>query len=238
MSRAESNQLIGHQYRAAGDVDDSRGQRHGAVGLVAGDEHCDARVRRLLDDGVQVVATGSIEPGVRLVEQPQGGSADDEAGERCTPLLTGGQPAHRDGGQPAAQTQPFEGGQPLVVGRPDRRPPEVDVLPDREVEVQPVAVAEHADERTDPVSLGGQIAAEHDPPTPHQRYQSCTESEQRGLAGAVGAPQPHDLAAVDGQRDAGDGGKATEHRNDTVEVDHHRCSEAAPPHPIGALRRP
>ena len=95
-------------------------------------------------------------------------------------------------------------------------------------------MAEDADERAQPLALGGEVAAEHRAPTTGERDEPGAQPQQRRLAGAVRAAQPHDLAAIDGQRDAGDGGKATEHGDGTVEVDHHQRSGAAPPDPIPA----
>ena len=66
-----------------------------------------------------------------------------------------------------------------------------------------------------------------------------------------GPAQPHDLAAVDGQRDAGDGGKATEHGDGIVEVDHQyfsglgrhalaplaHCRATLAPYPVASMGR-
>ena len=190
ISRAESNQLTVSPDTSTVPPTMSTTREAsgiGAVGLVAGNEHGDAGRRGLTDDRVEVVATGGVEAGVRLVEQPQLGAADHEAGERGAPLLAGGQPPHRDIGQTTGQTETFERRHPLVLGCPDRRSPEGDVLRHGEVEVQPVAVAEHADERPEPVSLGGQVAAEHGAPPTSEWHEARAESQQRGLAGAVRA---------------------------------------------------
>ena len=86
------------------------------------------RRRGLAQHGVELVASGGVEPGVRLVEQPQLGAAGDEAGEGGAPLLAGGQPAHRDAGEPAGETEPFERRVDLGRRGADRRAPERDVL--------------------------------------------------------------------------------------------------------------
>ena len=91
-----------------------------------------------------------------------------------------------------------------------------------------------ADEGAQPLTLGGEIAPEHGASATGERDQPGAQAQQRRLAGAVGPTQPDDLAAIDRQRDARDGGEATEHGDDTVEVDHHHFWGAAPPDPIAA----
>jgi sortase A len=203
---------------------------------VAGDEHGDAGRRGLADDGVEVVAASGVEAGMGLVEQPQLGAADDEAGEGGAPLLACRKPPYRDGGEAPEEAEAFEGGRALLLGSANGRSPEGDVLRHREVEVEAVAVSEHADERAHALSLGGEVAAEHRAPPAGEGHETGTQAQQRRLAGAVGTTQPHDLAAIDRQRHAGDGGKATEHGDGTVEVDHH-CRATLAPYPVASMGR-
>ena len=69
-----------------------------------------------------------VEPGVRLVEQPQPRAAGDERRQRHPPALAGREPADLGPPQPAGQTEPLEG-RVDPVGRPAGRPHrEPDVL--------------------------------------------------------------------------------------------------------------
>ena len=105
----------------------------------------------LAQRGVELVAAGGVEAGVRLVEQPQLGPPGDEAGQRGAPLLAGREAAHRRARRAGRRGR----GGPCAASisasvAPDRGAPEADVLGDGEVEVEPVAVAEQADPRGAP----------------------------------------------------------------------------------------
>ena len=107
-------------HLAGDDVDAAGGQRSGPLELVAGDDDGGAGRRGLAQRGVELVAPGGVEPGVRLVEQPQLGPAGHQAGQRGAPLLAGRQPAHR---QRARAARPARGGpSPRRSRRRWRRP--------------------------------------------------------------------------------------------------------------------
>src|SRR6185503_17195299 len=76
----------------AGDGDRARRQPTGALELVAGDDDGAAALSGGAHLGVEHVATGGVETGVRLVEEPQLRIACEEDGERGAPPLAGRQP--------------------------------------------------------------------------------------------------------------------------------------------------
>ena len=94
-------------------------------------------------DGVELVAAVGVEAGVRLVEQPQLGTAGDQAGERGAPLLAGREPAHREHREATGQPEALHRRR-----RPRRRwrrpsaPQKRTFSRHRQVEVEAVAVAE------------------------------------------------------------------------------------------------
>ena len=93
---------------------------------------------------------------------------------------------------------------------------------------------EHADERAHLVALGDEVAAEDAPAAPCQRHQAGAEAQQRGLARAVRSAEPQDLAALHGERGAGQRGKAPEHGDGVDQLDDRRATGAG----SGAVHRP
>ena len=121
-------------------------RRLGAVEFVARDEDRRSGSGRLAQRGVEFVASTLVEPGVRLVEQPQFGATGHETGERRAPLLAGGQLARPDvdASRSATPIRCIAASISAAVA-PDRRSPEPDVLAHRQVSVQPVLMTEQTD---------------------------------------------------------------------------------------------
>src|SRR5947209_17843830 len=74
---------------ATGHGHDAMGERPGPVELVAGEEHRRARGGRIAHELVQAGPALLVEPGVRLVEQPQLSRPQHEGGEGGPPALAG-----------------------------------------------------------------------------------------------------------------------------------------------------
>ena len=139
-------------------------------------------------DGVELVAAGCVEAGMGLVEQPQLGAAGDQAGQRRAPPLTGRQLANRHvAAAGPARPMRSSAAADLVRRRADRRAPELDVLGDGEIGVEAVGVAEQADARPHSLTLLGEVETQHHRGATGQRQQPGAQSQQGGLAGAVGA---------------------------------------------------
>ena len=85
-----------------------RRQRAGTFELVAGDDDRRPRRGRLAEHGVELVATVGVEPGVRLVEQPQLGATGDDARQCGAPPLAGRQRPHPYVGEPPGEPEPLE----------------------------------------------------------------------------------------------------------------------------------
>ena len=89
---------------------------HRELGLVRGQQHRRAVGHGLGDQLAQQRARGGVEPGVRLVEQPEGGAAGDQRGEGDAAALAGREPAGRRRAQASGQAEALE----RVVGARDR----------------------------------------------------------------------------------------------------------------------
>ena len=79
-------------------------------------------------------------------------------------------------------------------------------------------MSEQADGAADRLAMGGQIDAEHDARCPERAEEAGAEPQQRGLAGAVRAPQQHDLALLDPQRGSGERRELSEHGDRVIEL--------------------
>ena len=76
--------------------------------LVRRQQHARPVRHGLADQLAEQGARGGIEPGVRLVEEPERGAAGQERGERDPAALAGRQPAGRRGAQATGQAEPLE----------------------------------------------------------------------------------------------------------------------------------
>ncbi len=195
----------------ADHVEDPIGERTRPLELVTRHHDGCACVDGLTEHGIELVATGSIETCVRLVEQPQLGSPRHETRERRPSLLTGRQLRDPNVGKSARDAQPFDRGPDLVMRRPDGLAPEGDVLGHGEVGVQPVAMTQEPHPGPDGVALRGQIVPQHGPGAAGERQQASAQPQQAGLAGAVWPLEQHHFADVDAHRRTGQYRETPEH---------------------------
>ena len=100
--------------------------------------------------------------------------------------------------------------------------PERDVLGNGEVVVERGFVTEQTDRSTDgsPTVSGGQIAVEHRPLAPPQRYEASAHPEQGALARPVRPAQTDDLLTTEGHGGPGQGGEPSD-QGDCVGESHH-----------------
>ena len=149
------------------------------------------------------------------------GPPGDQAGQRGAPLLAGGEPAHgqrRRGGRSARGAPCAASTSPAVA--PTVAPPEAHVLgapsgPGR-ARCGGRAGRPAAHLRRD--RWPGRDRARRPAPA-GQRQQPGAHPQQRRLAGAVGAPQQHDLALPDASTCTGQRREAAEHGDGVVELD-------------------
>ena len=174
----------------------SRGQRAGPLELVAGDDDRGARrprpgaawrrARRDRRRRARRAARRAATAG------PRRATRQASAVRRFCPA-----DSRRTGTSASRPARPRRShrGVDLGGGGTDGGAPEAHVLGDGQVEVQPVAVAEQADA---PADVLADRWRGRSPSTragaPGERHQPGAQAQQRGLAGAVRAPQQHDLA--------------------------------------------
>ena len=211
---------------ATGDGDDARGQGLGPLQFVGGNEHGGPSAYGTTDHVVEQVTAVGVEAGMRFVEQPESGAAGDEAGERCPAALTRGQPTGGHGCKPAVEPQLCESGVDLAIACPGGAAPEPDVLPNGEVRIQTVLVAEQAHVLANRRPIGLQVVTEHLGIAPDEGHQPCTEAQQRGLSGTVRPLQEQHLAGLHLERGTGQSGESAEHGHHmTKRNDRRRCGD-------------
>jgi sortase A len=201
-----------------GDDDDPISERTGALELVAREEHGRTGRGSFPDELVEHVATPGVETGVRLVEQPQVGVANEHGGERGPPTLSGRQPADGHRPQPRRDTRPLERdvGTDRAAGGST---PETDVLRDREVLVEAGSVTEERDVAANGSPITPQVVTENDRLAPHDWHQSSGDAQQGRLTGTIGALKEDDLTPLDVEIDAGERREPAQQADRGAEVD-------------------
>ena len=203
---------------AAGDDDLSVHQRRGTLQLVTGEHDGDTSGRGVPDEIVEDVAPAGVEPGMGLVEQPQGSVTDEEGGEAGPPALPGREPGDLDIADPHADTGAVHG-DGRITAAPHGSGPVADVLGDGEVVVEPGGMTEQRHLTPDGSAVAPEVVAEDRRLAPNHGHQAGDGAEQGRLAGAVGAADQHDLAGSDVEVDAGEGGETAEQADRGAEVD-------------------
>src|SRR5579872_2200427 len=189
---------------AAGEADGAVGHSRGAGELVGREDDGGARLARLGDDPVEQVAARLVEPGVRLVEQPQAGLPAEQHGDRDPPPLAGGELGDLRGGEAAGDAEALErpagAHSRLPSGKASRPEGEADVLRAREVVVEERGVPEQADVTAHSAAVRGEVVAEHGRLAGRERDEAGAQTEQARLASPVRALEMDDLALGDVQR--------------------------------------
>jgi hypothetical protein len=186
---------------------------------VRGEQHRGTVGDRLGDQVGQEGARGRIEPGVRLIEQPQGRPAGEQRGEGDPTSLPGRETADRGGAQTPDQSQTFQS--TLAGGRREAEGPhgKPHVLRRTELVVEGGGMAQ----KTDVAAHGGMVRHQIDPE--HLRrpggdgQQAGAGPEQAGLSRPVGADHQHDLSGLDREIDTGKGGEAAGKSDGSAELD-------------------
>lgn len=161
-------------------------------------------------DVVEEVASGGVEAGVRLVEQPHLGLAGDDGGDGRATALAGRQATDPNLAESAVEAEldhRVAGGGHGVAGGPRREP---EVVLHGEVVVEPGGVPEKADPAADPPPVAPKVVTENLGLTCADGDQTGAGPEQRCLPRAVGPVEQDDLAGVNVEIDSGQGRKASE----------------------------
>ena len=187
--------------------------------VVAGQQDRPSPRRGVAHQLVDEVAAFRVEPGVRLVEQPQLGVAGDEARQRAPAPLPGAQTADRHVAEAPVEAHPLEGG----LDRTRRAAPgaygEADVVGNREVVVEGGGVTDQAQQPADRSTVDPQVVPQDHGGAVDDGHQPGAGAQQGGLASAVRPGQEHDLADPDVEVDARKGGEASEQADGGAEVD-------------------
>ena len=156
-----------------------------------------------------------------LVEQPELGPAGQEAGQRRAAALAGGEAGHRDVEEASGEPARGQGGVDVVVTRSGGTPPELDVVTDRELVVEPRGVAQETHAAADLAGLAtvAQIVAEHPCLTPGHGQETGAGAQQGRLPGTVRAAEEHDLTGGDVEVDPGERREPTKEGHRASEVD-------------------
>ena len=208
--------LAGDTTTAHGD--DAVGQRDRQLRLVRREQDAGAVGHGLADHAAEHVAGGGVEPGVRLVEQPERGAARDQRGQRDPAALARREAAGRRRAHTPGQPEALEGLVRPRRGQAQGADGEPDVLRRAEVVVERGGMSQKTDVAAHGGVVRGQVDTEDGRLTRGDRQQAGAGAQQAGLAGAVGADHDDDLALVEGQIDTGEGGKAAGERDRGTEV--------------------
>ncbi len=180
-------------------------QHHLAAALrlveVGGAEHDAHRLfpHQAVDDRPQLAARHRVDADGRLVEQQQARRAHQRAGQAELLLHAAGQAAGQARGE---RTQAGHVHQLAVARRAGRfRHPleigiEVEVLLDREILVEAEALRHVADRALHCQRMGRRVHVQHADAAAVRQEQAGGQAHQRRLAGAVGADQAGDHAAM------------------------------------------
>jgi len=185
---------------------------------VRGVHHGGATASGVAKDSVQLRTCLAIEPGMRLVEEPQPGSSHDECGQRRSASLAGGQCTGARRSDARVDSQTVEGGLDIVRAGPHELCDEFHVLPRGEVGVQAVVMPEQSHHRSHDVALTRDVKPENVRASARQRCKSRTQTKKCRLPGAVGTTERNQFTATNDEIDTGKRRKSTERHDDTSEM--------------------
>ena len=143
---------------SADHLDDSASQCASAFEFVARHDDGRAGSSRVAQGGIEFVACGRIESGVRFVEQPQFGTTGDETGQRSAAFLSSREPTDGNIGETLCEAHALQRCMHLGRTCANGGAPKPHVFSNGEIGVQAVGVAEQTDPATHGLTLGAQIA--------------------------------------------------------------------------------
>ena len=202
----------------AGDNDMAASERAGSIELVARKDDRGAGGGGFDHEGVEQVAAGGIEAGVRLVEQPQLGVAHEHGRQRRPAALPGRQPPHGDGAEALGHPRPLEGAADRH-GTARGFGPEAHVLLGREVLVEASGVPKEGDVPADGASVTLEVMAEDDRFASAHGHQTGDGAQQGRLPGTIGALEEDDFTSLDVEIDASEGWESAQQADRGAEVD-------------------
>ena len=219
--------LLDLRGRADGGECTRMDQRHamaalGLVQVVGGDQDRDARLGEVVDEAPELPARQRIDPAGRFVEEedrrlvenrtperePLPPAAGEIAGQRGFAALEAG---HLDDELPA-RLDP-------VAGQAVNASPEPDVLVDGQQLVEREPLRHVADPLFDALGVGRDIDAADERGARGGPQQAAQHPDRGGLARAIAAEEPEDLAARDVERQVVDGDELSESPAQSTHLD-------------------
>ncbi len=199
------------------DDHDPVGGLLGLAEVVGGHEHGHPVGREVAHHLADQLAPRHVDARGRLVEERDLRPTDEREGEGEALLFTPGELAPHRG---AALCEPDAGQQFVRVGRlREEGGVEAQDLDRTDARVDAAFLQHDADRRGEGVVVGVRV----EPRDAHGAGRGPPEALEglhgRGLAGAVGAEQRHDLAVLDRERDPVDGGELAVTDDELVDVD-------------------
>ena len=207
---------------SAGDRDHSRRERNRPVLVVRRQQYGRPGGDGFADHGVEKVAALGIQGRVRLVEQPECGTASHERGERRSTALASAARADPKSGESTLQVQAGECGPHMAhiaTGSPNREP---HVLRTGEVVVEESGVTEHRNTAPHRPAIRPQVVTQYmGRPRGHRRKPGA-DLQNRGLSRPVRSPQQDSLSCADLELNAGQCREPVEERHHVTQIHRRR----------------
>ena len=207
------------QQHAIGDVGDLV-TALGLVHVMGRDQHGEPFRRERMDLVPELAPRLGIDAGGRLVEQ-QKLRVGQRAGAEREPLLPAARQLARELLLAPGEPEPLDhrARRRARIGEPIEPRDEFEVLAHREVLIEAEALRHVADVALDLVGLGADVVAEAGAVALVGREQPAQHADGRGLAGAVGAEEAVDRAALDLHRQVAHDLAAAEGFGQPVDID-------------------
>lgn len=200
-------------------LDHTRVDTGHAVVLVGGEHHGGPPITGLVDQRIDQVPAGFVQPRMGLVEEPELGPAGHHRRDRRPPPLAGRQPRRGQVAQATGEAQATERGITVRLVGTRGPTPEAHVLGHGQVVVESGVVTDEADPAPNVALLGAQVMAENPGLALRHRHQTGAQPQDGGLAGPVRALKSHDLTGLDPQIDTRERWEPSEQADGTLEVD-------------------
>lgn len=217
----------------------TRGKLDRSIELMRREEHGRAGCGGAADQAIDQVAAALVEPGVRLIEEPELRPTDDHRSKRGPATLTGRQVAYGDVAKSVGDPESIE--RSVDGSRVDARcsRPEPQVLLDAQVLVEGGVVAEQADRSANRSTVGDDVVIEHEGAARLDPLEPGADAQQCRLTGPVRTLQQDDFTRTDREINSGEGREPAKQSDDAVKGDDGH-PKRLPPHSCASAcgRRP
>lgn len=207
----------------------TRGKLDRAIELMRREEHGCTGCGGAADQAIDQVSAALVEPGVRLIEEPELRPTDDHRSKRGPATLTGRQVAYGDVAKSVGDSESIE--RSVEGSRVNARcsRPEPQVLLDAQVVVEGGVVAEQADRSANRSTVGDDIVIQHEGATRLDPLEPGADAQQCRLTGPVRTLQQDDFTRTDREINSGEGREPAKQSDDAVKGDDGH-QKRLPPH--------